>query len=99
MKGTTVVDCSPDGFVVNSPGSKALPLRHSLAEHQKMWMQSINEAIEGKLTPSPEDEAAMNMGAPRPPRASAPRPPPTRPACPPAPPTHPPPSLPPGPQR
>lgn len=62
VQGTSVTEAT-EGFVITSPQGKkeTLPLRHSLAEHQKMWVQSIREAVEGKLQPGPEDEAALNM--------------------------------------
>ena len=65
--GTTItVQSGQDGFVINQ-GKNMLPLRHSIAEHQKAWIESIQKAIDGKLEPGPEDEAAINMGAPSPP--------------------------------
>ena len=49
-----------EGFTIMD-GKASLPLRHSLAEHQKAWVKSIEEAIQGSLTPGPEDEAAIAM--------------------------------------
>ena len=49
-----------EGFTIMD-GKASLPLRHSLAEHQKAWVKSIEEAIQGTLTPGPEDEAAIAM--------------------------------------
>jgi len=56
-----VTETQPEGFIISSPGSKALPLRHSLKEHQDVWMAAIRSALEGKLEPSPEDKAKLNM--------------------------------------
>jgi len=48
-----------EGFAITN-GKASLPLRHSLAEHQEAWVKNIEDAIEGNLSPGPEDEAAIS---------------------------------------